>query len=93
MTARAATEALRRRDARRLVLAVPVCAAQMAETLCEEVEELICLKTPPNLMAVGLPYGGFYQVENKEVVEMLECAGREQEERSATEPQHRRGVV
>jgi predicted phosphoribosyltransferase len=84
VTALAAVRALRQRSPGRLVLAVPVCAARSAGTLREEVDELVCLKTTSNLKAVGLWYRNFYQVEDEEVIELLERAGREQEERGAT---------
>ncbi len=81
VTTRAAIEALRRRDLRRLVLAVPVCAARTAESLRREVDELICLEAPSNLMAIGLWYQNFEQTSDEEVIELLEGARREQEER------------
>ncbi len=87
VTARAAIEALRQGTPRRLILAVPVCAAQAAELLRSEVDELICLERPSNLMAISLWYQDFYQVEDEEVIELLERAQREQqEERSASGP-------
>jgi predicted phosphoribosyltransferase len=64
-----------------------VCAAQAAELLRSEVDELICLERPSNLMAISLWYQDFYQVEDEEVIELLERAQREQqEERSASGP-------
>jgi predicted phosphoribosyltransferase len=86
VTARAAIEALRRRDPRRLVLAVPVCAASSAELLRPEVDELICLKVPSGPMAISLWYRDFEQVLDEEVIEILERARREQEEGGATNP-------
>ena len=81
VTARAAVEALRRRNPGRLVLAVPVCAAQSVELLRPEVDEMVCLEAPSNLMAISLWYQNFYQVEDEQVVELLERARREREER------------
>jgi predicted phosphoribosyltransferase len=81
VTARAAVEALRRRNPGRLVLAVPVCAAQSVELLRPEVDEMVCLEAPSNLMAISLWYQTFYQVEDEQVVELLERARREREER------------
>ena len=81
VTARAAVEALRRRNPGRLVLAVPVCAAQSVELLRPEVDEMVCLEAPSNLMAISLWYQNFYQVEDEQVVELLERAWREREER------------
>jgi putative phosphoribosyl transferase len=81
VTARAAIEALRRRAPQHLVLAVPVCAVQTEEALYSEVDELVCLKAPSDLMAIGLWYEDFEQVEDEEVIALLERARREQEER------------
>jgi putative phosphoribosyl transferase len=90
VTTRAAIEALRRRDPRRLVLAVPVCAAHTAEALRKEVDELICLEAPSDLMAIGLWYRDFEQTSDEEVIELLERARREQEEeRGANGPERR----
>ena len=90
VTARAAVEALRRRNPGRLVLAVPVCAARSVKLLRSEVDELVCLDTPSNLMAISLWYQDFYQVGDEQVVELLERARREREERGgATGPEGR----
>jgi putative phosphoribosyl transferase len=74
VTAYAAVQALRRRNPRRIVFAVPVCAAQAAETVGSEVDGLICLKTPSGLTAISLWYRNFEQVQDEEVVELLESA-------------------
>ena len=89
VTARAAVEAVGRRGLRRLVLAVPVCAAQKLKTLRSEVNELVCLETTSDLMAIGLLYEDFYKVPDEEVLVLLKRAGREQDERSATSPEGR----
>ena len=77
VTARAAVEALRRRGPKRLVLAAPVCAAQTAELIAPEVDELVCLESPPDLGAIGFWYRNFEQTSDEEVVELLERARRE----------------
>ena len=90
VTARAAVEALRQQNPGRLVLAVPVCAARSVKLLRPEVDELVCLEAPSNLMAISLWYQNFYQVEDEQVVELLERARREWEERGgATRPEGR----
>jgi len=71
-TARAAILAARRRSPRRLVLAVPVCAASTAEAIRPEVDDLTCLLVPRNLTAVGLYYKDFEQVDDEEVARLLE---------------------
>jgi predicted phosphoribosyltransferase len=82
VTARAAVAALRRRRPRRLILAAPVCAAQTAKIFLAEVDELICLKTPSDLGAIGFWYRDFEQTTDAEVVQLLEKA---RNERGATE--------
>lgn len=74
MTARAAILSLRRQRPRRLVLAVPVCAARTAGELRSEVDELVCLVAPTDLLAVGFWYENFEQTSDDEVVRMLEHA-------------------
>jgi putative phosphoribosyl transferase len=74
VTARAAIEYLLRQEPRRLVLAAPVCAAETAEALRYEVDELICLEVPPDLRAIGFWYQNFEQISDEEVVRILERA-------------------
>jgi putative phosphoribosyl transferase len=81
VTARAAVEALRRLEPRRLILAAPVCAAQTTELLAPEVDELVCLEAPSDLGAIGFWYRDFAQTSDEEVIELLESARRVQEER------------
>jgi putative phosphoribosyl transferase len=90
VTARAAVEALRLREPLRLILAVPVCAAQTAEALRSEVDELVCLGASSDLTAIGLWYQDFYQVPDEEVVGLIERARREQDERCASGTEERR---
>lgn len=74
MTARAAIRSVRERGARRVVLAVPVCSAETARELASEVDEIVCLKTPEDLLAIGYWYEDFRQVGYDEVVELLQSA-------------------
>jgi putative phosphoribosyl transferase len=74
VTARAAVESLKRLGPRRLILAAPVCAAQTAELLGPEVDELVCLEAPPDLGAIGFWYRDFSQTSDEEVIELLERA-------------------
>jgi predicted phosphoribosyltransferase len=78
VTARAAIKALHRLEPRRLVLAAPVCAAQTAELLGPEVDELICLEAPADLGAIGFWYRDFSQTSDEEVIELLESARRQE---------------
>ena len=71
MTVRAAIEYIRQQEPGHLVLAVPVCAGS-AEALRSEVDDLVSLKTPLELLAIGYWYEDFEQVSDEEVVELLE---------------------
>ena len=86
VTAQAAVEALRRLEPRRLVLAAPVCAAQTAERLGPEVDELVCLTEPPDLGAIGFWYRNFEQTSDEEVIGLLERARLEGGERAVEVP-------
>jgi putative phosphoribosyl transferase len=86
VTARAAVAALRRLQPRRLVLAAPVCAAQTADLLGPEVDELVCLEAPSDLGAIGFWYRDFAQTSDEEVIELLESARRDQEDRPVRVP-------
>jgi len=77
VTARAAVGALRERNPRRLVLAVPVCPPRTARLLAPEVDDLISLHAPEDFVAVGLWYRDFEQVTDDEVVALLQKARRE----------------
>lgn len=89
VTTWAAIAALRQRNPRRLVLAVPVCAAHMAESLRGEVDELTCLEAPSDLIAISIWYRDFEQTSDEEVIQLLERARSEQEERDTNSPEGR----
>ncbi|MDN5698669.1 MAG: phosphoribosyltransferase [Rubrobacter sp.] len=73
-TARAAIEALRQRGPRRIVVAVPVCAAQTEEEISAEVDEMVCLEISEQLGAIGFWYYDFEQVTDEDALELLESA-------------------
>jgi putative phosphoribosyl transferase len=71
-TARAACAVARAHGAARIVLAVPVCSPGAARRLRGEVDELVVLETPPDLIAVGRAYADFRQVSDDEVMALLD---------------------
>ncbi len=75
-TARAAARAVRRAGAKKVVLAVPVAAAESVVRLETEVDDLVALKRPHGLGAVGDWYDDFSQVSDQDVVTALRAAGR-----------------
>ena len=72
---RAAAAALRQQTPLRLIVAVPVAAAETCDALAEEVDEIICAITPEPFFAVGLWYQDFSQTSDEEVRALL---GRQQ---------------
>jgi putative phosphoribosyl transferase len=70
-TARAALRAVRAREPRRLVLAVPVGAPESVESLREEADEVICLLKPELMWAVGLWYEHFEPTSDAEIAKLL----------------------
>lgn len=76
-TARAALRAVRPGGPKRLILAVPVSAAETAETMREEADTVVALATPADFRAVGQWYESFDQLEDADVVRLLR-AGREE---------------
>jgi predicted phosphoribosyltransferase len=68
---RAAVAAVRRREARRIVVAVPVGPADTVRELAQLADEAVCLSTPEPFLAVGRFYQNFDQIEDAEVVELL----------------------
>lgn len=73
-TAKAAVSTLKAGGIGKLVVALPVAPPGTAEELRRMSDELICLKTPYDFMAVGSYYRDFAQVTDDEVVEILEKA-------------------
>ena len=71
-TMRAAVAALREAKPKRIVVAVPVAAAPTCMDLREEVDDLICLRTPEPFYSVGFWYEDFSQTSDEEIREMLE---------------------
>jgi putative phosphoribosyl transferase len=70
-TMRVALRAARRRAPARLVLAVPVAPPETLAELGQEVDEAVCLDTPPMLGAIGFYYRDFHQMSDAEVTDML----------------------
>lgn len=80
-TVRVALQAIRKREPRAVVLAVPVAAADTAEHLLHEVDGLVCLEAPEYLHAISLWYEAFAQLTDEDVVFLLERATRFLEDR------------
>lgn len=73
-TAHAAIRSARRAGARHVVLAVPVGSSEAVHRLASIADEVVCLATPEDFMAVGYHYDDFAQVADAEVLACLEGA-------------------
>ena len=71
-TARTACRVTRAQGAARVVLAVPVAAPGQVESLADEADQVVCLKTPEPFFAVGEWYSNFSQLSDQQVVDLLE---------------------
>jgi predicted phosphoribosyltransferase len=69
---RAAIAALRRLDAARIIVAVPVASPRTCADLEIFVDEVVCLHAPPSFEAVGEFYEDFSQISDAEVRELLQ---------------------
>jgi putative phosphoribosyl transferase len=70
-TTLAAIRAVRGREPRELVLAVPVAPLDTINMLQPEVDAVVCLDTPEDLGAIGYFYRDFHQVSDDEVIATL----------------------
>jgi len=86
---KAASQALRSRRPKQIVVAVPVAAEETCEELHTDVDEIICACTPAPFMAVGIWYRDFSQTTDEEVERLLQSAQLSRDERKSTERSHR----
>jgi putative phosphoribosyl transferase len=73
-TARAACQIVRAHGAARVVLAVPVAPPGWQARIGADTDELVCVRTPRGLSAIGQFYAKFRQVSDEEVLACLEHA-------------------
>ncbi len=71
---RAAAQAVRVQEPDRLLVAVPVAAAETCAEFRSEVDDIICAETPEPFFAVGLWYHDFSPTTDDEVRELLQRA-------------------
>jgi predicted phosphoribosyltransferase len=68
---RATVHALRRHDPAAVVVAVPVGSPETCRDMREEAEEVVCVRTPENFLAVGQAYDDFSPTSDDEVRAVL----------------------
>jgi putative phosphoribosyl transferase len=71
LTDLAAVRALRKRGARRIIVAVPIGSAESVSMLEKEADRVVCLTIPKRLLGVGMWYRDFAPVSDEQVVALL----------------------
>jgi len=77
-TMMAAATAVRQQHPKRVVVAVPVAAADTCRAFRDEVDDVVCAATPEPFRAVGLWYRDFSQVTDAEVHALLGAAWQQE---------------
>lgn len=75
-TARVACRVARARGAERVVLATPVATPSTVARMLDECDDMVCLRTPVDFVAVGQFYERFEAVSDAEVEETLTRVAR-----------------
>jgi len=70
-TMKAAIQTLKEEALLSLVVAVPLGPPQTVAELRAMADEVVCLESPPDFVAVGMHYGDFGEVSDREVVGLL----------------------
>src|SRR5262245_18131466 len=82
-TMRAAVAALRKQHPAKVVVAVPVGAAETCDDLMNEADEVVCLRAPQRFYAVGVWYEDFSPTTDDEVRELLARAANHADNHAA----------
>lgn len=73
-TARVVLQSLRKKEPKRLVLAVPVAPADTLAALSAIADEIVCLAQPSPFHAIGVHYRRFGQLDDDDVISLLKEA-------------------
>jgi predicted phosphoribosyltransferase len=92
-TVRAAIRGLRRRNPKKIILAVPVAPADAVARLKREADEVICVEQPDVFEAIGAHYRDFRQLSDEDVIEALRDAGARMSTRETTAVAERKGTA
>jgi predicted phosphoribosyltransferase len=71
-TVRAALASLRRQDAARIVIAVPVGPADTVADLRKEADDVVVVAAPTQFWAIGQFYTDFHQLSDEETIALLQ---------------------
>jgi putative phosphoribosyl transferase len=87
-TIRAVIKALRLKQPKSILLAVPVAPKEAIAALRAETDDIVCLETPEPFWGISLHYADFHQVNDEEVIRILEA--QKAEEAKGTEAKEAR---
>lgn len=73
-TMHAAAIAIRKKQPKQIIAAVPVSASKTCDKLQVEVDEIICVETPKPFIAVGVWYRHFSPITDDQVLNFLQMA-------------------
>ena len=73
-SAAAAVQVATGRGAARITVAVPVASREARESLSHVVNDLVCLETPPLMLALGEWYEDFPEISEEAVMALLDAA-------------------
>ncbi len=76
-TMRASIEMCQHQDAGRIIVGVPVAGPSVAREIEKLVDELVVLEKPPNFRAVAQIYRNWYDVPDREVLELMQAWEKE----------------
>jgi len=79
-TMRAAIELCRKRNAQKIVVAVPVAGRRVADEVNELADETVILEVPRFFQAVAQVYLNWYDVPDEEVIEIMEKWEKQKQE-------------
>jgi len=74
LTMRAAIKTIKNKNAKKIIVAIPVGPPDTIETIKKEADGVVCLDTPVFFGAVGAFYEEFGQTTDEEVIELLKKA-------------------
>ena len=80
---RVAVTALRQKNPRKLIVAIPVAPSSICKQMQHEADAVVCLSTPPDFYAVGEWYREFSQITDATVCDLLD---RSRNPRSTDKP-------
>jgi len=72
-TTQAAIWAVTQEQPQYVIAAIPVGSEETVKRLSQDVDEMVCLGTPPFFSAVGQFYRNFEQIEDEDMIKLLEA--------------------